>query len=100
MQEFLQPPLQEHAITSDEALALEDLPQHNNTVVCVGAGYISLEFAHIFHGFGCDTHVMYRKARPLRGCATKPFSLSHEVTCKEPGVSLSQGRTLMASHRV
>jgi Pyridine nucleotide-disulphide oxidoreductase len=60
--------LQEHAITSDEALALDDLPEHNHTVVTVGAGYISLEFAHIFHGFGCETHVMYRKAKPLRGC--------------------------------
>jgi glutathione reductase (NADPH) len=57
----------EHAITSDEALALDDLPEHNHTVVTVGAGYISLEFAHIFHGFGCETHVMYRKAKPLRG---------------------------------
>lgn len=58
---------QEHAITSDEALSLDDLPEHNHTVVTVGAGYISLEFAHIFHGFGCETHVMYRKAAPLRG---------------------------------
>ena len=61
---------QEHAITSDEALALEDLPE-NKTVVTVGAGYISLEFAHIFHGFGCDTHVMIRKKAPLRGCGLR-----------------------------
>jgi glutathione reductase (NADPH) len=64
---------QEHAITSDEALALDDLPEHNHTVVTVGAGYISLEFAHIFHGFGCETHVMYRKAKPLRGCVRTGF---------------------------
>ena len=64
---------QEHAITSDEALALDDLPEHNHTVVTVGAGYISLEFAHIFHGFGCETHVMYRKAKPLRGCVSIAF---------------------------
>jgi glutathione reductase (NADPH) len=67
---------QEHAITSNEALALDDLPEHNKTVVTVGAGYISLEFAHIFHGFGCDVHVMYRKAKPLRGCVSYATSQS------------------------
>lgn len=56
----------EHAITSDEALALDDLPELR-TVVTVGAGYISLEFAHIFWGMGCETHVMIRKEAPLRG---------------------------------
>ena len=58
---------QEHAITSDEALALDDLPE-KRTVVTVGAGYISLEFASIFHGMGMDTHVFIRKKAPLRGC--------------------------------
>jgi glutathione reductase (NADPH) len=57
----------EYAITSDEALALDDLHEHNNTIVTVGAGYISLEFAHIFQGMGADVHVMFRKPRPLRG---------------------------------
>jgi len=56
----------EHAITSDEALALGDLPE-KKTVVTVGAGYISLEFASIFHGMGMDTHVLIRKDAPLRG---------------------------------
>ena len=60
--------MQEHAITSDDALALEDLPDLK-TVVTVGAGYISLEFASIFHGMGLETHVMCRKKRLLRGCA-------------------------------
>lgn len=59
-------PLQEHAITSDDALALGDLPE-KKTVVTVGAGYISLEFASIFHGMGMDTHVLIRKDAPLRG---------------------------------
>ena len=58
--------LQEHAITSDDALALGDLPE-KKTVVTVGAGYISLEFASIFHGMGMDTHVLIRKDAPLRG---------------------------------
>lgn len=59
-------PSQEHAITSDDALALEDLPKCK-TVVTVGGGYISLEFASIFHGMGLETHVMVRKGAVLRG---------------------------------
>lgn len=56
----------EFAITSDDALALEDLPKCK-TVVTVGGGYISLEFASIFHGMGLETHVMVRKEAVLRG---------------------------------
>ena len=57
--------VQEHAITSDEALTLEHMP--GNSIVIVGAGYISIEFASIFRGFGADVHLMYRKALPLTG---------------------------------
>ncbi len=58
--------VQEYAITSDEALTLEHMP--GNSIVIVGAGYISIEFASIFRGFGADMHLMYRKALPLTGC--------------------------------
>ena len=62
------PPLlfQEHAITSDDALALADLPRAHPIVV-VGAGYIALEFACIFAGLGATVHVLYRKPAPLAG---------------------------------
>lgn len=63
--------MQEHAITSDEALALPDLPR--GPIVVVGAGYISLEFAGIYNGMGKDVHLFYRKALPLVGYAS--FSL-------------------------
>ena len=48
------PPLPgiEHAITSNEAFALERLPRR---AIVVGAGYIALEFASIFHGLGVET---------------------------------------------
>jgi glutathione reductase (NADPH) len=66
------PGAREFAITSDDALVLEDLPlpRGNNSpprgpVVMVGAGYISLEFAGIFAGLGCDVRVLYRKDLPL-----------------------------------
>jgi glutathione reductase (NADPH) len=54
----------EHAITSNEAFHLPALPRR---VVVVGGGYIALEFAGIFHGFGADTQVIYRGEQILRG---------------------------------
>ena len=67
------PGAEEFAITSDDALVLEDLPlpqggaPPRGPVVLVGAGYISLEFAGIFAGLGCDVRVLYRKELPLAG---------------------------------
>jgi glutathione reductase (NADPH) len=54
----------EHAITSNEAFNLAKLPRR---VVVVGGGYIAVEFAHIFHGLGCDVTLVYRGAKVLRG---------------------------------
>ncbi|MFA5632391.1 MAG: glutathione-disulfide reductase [Porticoccaceae bacterium] len=50
-------PGRELAISSNEAFYLETLPKR---VIVVGGGYIAVEFAGIFQGFGCDTHVAYR----------------------------------------
>ena len=60
------PPLPgiEHAITSNEAFALERLPRR---AIVVGAGYIALEFASIFQGLGVQTTLTYRGKRLLRG---------------------------------
>ena len=71
---------QEYAITSDEALMLKEMP--GNSIVIVGAGYISVEFASIFRGFGADVHLMYRKALPLTGCAAQKqfFYAAHAHT--------------------
>ncbi|HTQ14264.1 MAG TPA: glutathione-disulfide reductase [Rhizomicrobium sp.] len=54
----------EHCITSNEAFYLEKLPRR---VVIAGGGYIAVEFAHIFHGLGCDTTLVYRGGKVLRG---------------------------------
>jgi glutathione reductase (NADPH) len=54
----------EHCITSNEAFDLERLPQR---VVVAGGGYIAVEFAHIFHGLGVDTTLIYRGPKVLRG---------------------------------
>jgi len=45
------------AITSNEAFYLETLPKR---VIVVGGGYIAVEFAGIFHGLGCQTHLVHR----------------------------------------
>ena len=52
-----------HAITSNEALHLADLPK---SITVVGGGYIALEFASIFNGLGVDTTVLYRGDKILR----------------------------------
>lgn len=62
----------ELAVTSDEALALDALPQppapgKRPIVLIVGGGYIAVEFAGIFNGLGCEVHLCYRADKPLRG---------------------------------
>ena len=54
----------EHAITSNEAFFLEQLPKR---VLVVGGGYIAVEFASIFHGLGAKTSLVYRGDLFLRG---------------------------------
>ena len=54
----------EHAITSNEAFFLDELPGH---VVVVGGGYIAVEFAGIFHGLGAQVTQLYRRELFLRG---------------------------------
>jgi glutathione reductase (NADPH) len=54
----------EHAITSNEAFHLKQLP---GRVLIVGGGYIAVEFAGIFHGLGARTVQLYRGPLFLRG---------------------------------
>ena len=54
----------EHAISSNEAFHLRELPRR---VLVVGGGYIAVEFASIFNGLGVDTTLVYRGERLLRG---------------------------------
>ncbi|MGR8950739.1 MAG: glutathione-disulfide reductase [Gammaproteobacteria bacterium] len=54
----------EHAITSNEAFFLPELPKR---VVVVGGGYIAVEFTGIFHGLGSDVTQLYRGPLFLRG---------------------------------
>ena len=54
----------EHGMTSDEAFHLPRLPRR---ILIVGAGYIAVEFAGIFHGSGCEVTLLYRGEEILRG---------------------------------
>jgi len=54
----------EHAISSNEAFHLPQLPAH---VVIQGGGYIAVEFAGIFAGLGSRVTLVYRGDNILRG---------------------------------
>ncbi|SDT24668.1 NADPH-glutathione reductase [Pseudomonas asplenii] len=54
----------EHAISSNEAFFLKELPKR---ILVVGGGYIAVEFAGIFNGLGADTQLLYRGDLFLRG---------------------------------
>ncbi|CAH7685072.1 hypothetical protein BY996DRAFT_6431268 [Phakopsora pachyrhizi] len=53
----------ELGIDSDGFFALEDLPKR---VAVVGAGYIAVELAGIFHNLGSETHLIIRHEKALR----------------------------------
>jgi len=57
-------PGNELGYVSDDLFFLPDLPKR---VLMVGGGYISVEFAGIFHGLGAETSVIYRGPKLLRG---------------------------------
>src|SRR5216684_5794106 len=54
----------EHVISSNEVFHLRELPKR---IVIQGGGYIALEFACIFAGFGSDVTLVYRGENILRG---------------------------------
>jgi glutathione reductase (NADPH) len=57
-------PGSEHAITSNEAFHLEQLPPR---ILIAGGGYIANEFAGIFNELGCKVTLVNRSDRILRG---------------------------------
>ena len=69
----------EHAITSNEAFHLEELPKR---VIIAGGGYIAVEFAGIFHGLGVETHLIYRGDQILRGFDGEVRQFLHDALVK------------------
>ncbi|MFT5757779.1 MAG: glutathione reductase (NADPH) [Alteromonadaceae bacterium] len=54
----------EHGIDSDGFFALTKQPK---SVAVIGAGYIAVELAGVFHALGTKAHLLVRKEKPLRG---------------------------------
>jgi glutathione reductase (NADPH) len=54
----------EHALTSNEALALPELPRR---ITIVGGGYIAVEFAGIFNALGVEVTIVIRGEELLNG---------------------------------
>jgi len=100
----------EHAISSNEALHLEQLPKR---IVIQGGGYIAVEFACIFAGLGSEVTLVYRGENILRGfdddlrehlrseMRTRGITVTcgHTVTAIEPAgdeyvTKLSDGSTI------
>lgn len=77
-------PGSEYAITSNEAFFLNQLPKN---IIIVGGGYIAVEFAGIFHGYGAHVTQLYRGELFLRGFDQDlRFQLAEEM--KKQGIDL------------
>ena len=70
----------EHAITSNEAFNLSQLP---GRVLIVGGGYIAVEFAGIFKGLGAEVTLSYRGEQILRGFDDDVRSHLHDEMVKK-----------------
>ena len=77
-------------INSDKALDLTELPK---SIVIYGSGYIAVEFAGIFNGFGVDTHLVFRADMALRGF-DKDIRQFLMTSMKQKGITIHNGVTI------
>ena len=97
-------PGSELAITSDDAFQLSELPAR---VLIVGGGFIAVEFAGIFHGFGAEVTLAYRGEQILRGFDDDVRRHLHDelvrkgidvrLHCQLSGIERRAGGALLAS---
>jgi len=80
----------EHVISSNEALDLERLPRR---IVIVGGGYIAVEFAGIFNGFGSEVVEIIRREQVLN------FASISARRCAGAGSTSAAAPRLVASTR-
>lgn len=71
-------------INSDQALSLEQVPP---SIVIVGAGYIGLEFAQIFHGLGAKVTVLEMLPQVLPN-EDKDVAAELERALKQEGIQI------------
>jgi glutathione reductase (NADPH) len=80
----------EHAISSNEAFHLSELPRR---IVVQGGGYIAVEFACIFAGLGSEVTLVYRGENILRGFDDDVREhLRNEMQSR--GITVTCGRTV------
>src|ERR1700694_4167458 len=80
----------EHVISSNEVFHLSELPKR---IVIQGGGYIALEFACIFAGFGSDVTVVYRGDNILRGF-DEDARAHVRAEMEKQGISIITGNTV------
>ncbi|HEY7661789.1 MAG TPA: glutathione-disulfide reductase [Xanthobacteraceae bacterium] len=85
----------EHAISSNEALELEELPER---ILIQGGGYIAVEFAAIFNGLGSEVTLIYRGENILRGFDDDVRAHLY-AEMERRGVRIRCGRTVQAVER-
>jgi glutathione reductase (NADPH) len=85
----------EHAISSNEAFHLSELPRR---IVVQGGGYIAVEFACIFAGLGSEVTLVYRGENILRGFDDDVREhLRSEMRAR--GIAVTCARTVTAIER-
>jgi len=82
----------EHAISSNEAFHLPELPHR---VVIQGGGYIAVEFAGIFAGLGSHVTLVYRGENILRGF-DDDVRQHLRMDMEKHGIRVVTGRTITA----
>ncbi len=86
----------EHAITSNEIFRMKRLPER---IAVVGGGFIAVEFAGIFNGYGAQVTQIYRGDKVLRGFDEDVrATLSEEIVKK--GIDLRLSRNVTAIERL
>jgi glutathione reductase (NADPH) len=85
----------EHAISSNEAFHLPELPRR---VVIQGGGYIAVEFACIFAGLGAHVTLVYRGENILRGF-DDDVRQHLRMDMEKRGIRVVTGRTITAIER-
>jgi glutathione reductase (NADPH) len=82
----------EHAISSNEAFHLAELPRR---VVIQGGGYVAVEFAGIFAGLGSHVTLVYRGENILRGF-DDDVRQHLRMDMEKRGIRVVTGRTITA----
>lgn len=80
-------PGEEHVIDSDGFFALTEQPRR---VAVIGAGYIAVELAGVFHGLGTDTSLFVRGSHALREF-DETISMHLHKSMRDSGIAVHGG---------